>query len=204
MRREWILFLGGMLAVTANLNGCASQPKVTRTEVQKIIDLSGRWNDTDSRLVAEEMIKDCLDRPWFNTFHQKNNRQPVVIVGTVMNRSSEHINSQVFIEDLEKDLLNSDKVIFVASHQERQEIREERNDQHTGETEPSTAKPKRKETGADFMLQGSINSIKDGIKGKYAILYQVNLELIDLINNRKVWIGQKNIKKVVERSQYTF
>lgn len=201
MRREWLLFLGGLLVVMANLNGCASQPKVTRIEVQKIIDLSGRWNDTDSRLVAEEMIKDCLDRPWFSIFQGKNNREPVVIVGTVMNRSSEHINSQVFIEDLERSLLNSGKVNFVAGHQEREEIRNERDDQHAGETDPSTVKPKGKETGADFMLQGSINSIKDEIKGKYAILYQVNLELIDLTNNRKVWIGQKNIKKLVERSQ---
>lgn len=203
MRREIIIFFTGIFAL-ASLNGCASQPKVTRTEVKKTIDLSGRWNDTDSRLVAEEMIKDCLDRSWFNAFYQKNNRQPVVIVGTVMNRSSEHINSQLFIENLERDLLNSGKVVFVTSHQERQEIRDERSDQHTGETEPSTVKPKGKETGADFMLQGSVNSVVDEIKGKYAILYQVNLELIDLTNNQKVWIGQKDIKKVVERSQYIF
>ena len=203
MRRE-IIFLTGILVAAAGLSGCASQPKVTRTDVGKTIDLSGRWNDTDSRLVAEEMIKDCLDRSWFNIFQGRNNRQPVVIVGTVMNRSSEHINSQVFIEDLEKNLLNSGKVIFVASHPERQEIRDERTDQRAGETEPSTVKPKGKETGADFMLQGSVNSVKDEIKGKYAILYQVNLELIDLTNNQKVWIGQKDIKKVVERPQVTF
>jgi hypothetical protein len=41
--------------------GCAG-PKVKRTEVDETIDLSGRWNDTDSRLVAEEMIQDCLSR----------------------------------------------------------------------------------------------------------------------------------------------
>ena len=204
MRREAIIFLTGIFIAVAGFSGCASQPKVTRTAVEKTIDLSGRWNDTDSRLVAEEMIKDCLDRPWFNTFHEKSNHEPVVIVGTVMNRSSEHINAQLFIEDLEKNLLNSGKVIFVASHPERQEIREERNDQHTGETERATVKPKGKETGADFMLQGSINSVKDEIKGKYVILYQVNLELINLTNNQKVWIGQKDIKKVVERPQVTF
>ncbi len=204
MRREMIIFGTGIFVAAASLSGCASQPKVTRTEVKKTIDLSGRWNDTDSRLVAEEMIKDCLDRSWFNTFYQKNNHQPVMIVGTVMNRSSEHINSQLFIENLERDLLNSGKVIFVTSHQERQEIRDERNDQHAGETETSTVKPKGKETGADFMLQGSVNSVIDEIKGKYAVLYQVNLELINLTNNQKVWIGQKDIKKFVERSQYTF
>ena len=53
------------------------------------------------------------------------------------------------------------------------------------------------------MLKGSINSIKDEIKGKYVILYQVNLELIDLTNNQKVWIGEKEIKKFVKRSKFS-
>ena len=36
--------------------------KVKREEINKKVDLSGSWNDTDSRLVAEEMVKDCLAR----------------------------------------------------------------------------------------------------------------------------------------------
>ena len=199
-----ISIISGIFLSAVFFSGCSSAPKVTRTNVDKTIDLSGRWNDTDSRLVAEEMIKDCLGRPWINTFHEKISRDPVVIIGTVVNRSAEHINSELFIKDLEKNLLNAGKVIFVANRQERSDIRDERNDQQSGETDPSTVKPKGKETGADFIIQGSINSVADEIKGKYAILYQVNLELVDLTNNRKVWIGQKEIKKLVERSQYTW
>ncbi len=191
------LLFGGAVA------GCSHAPKVTRTDVGKPIDLSGRWNDTDSRMVAEEMIKDCLGRPWYDQFDEKNHRTPVVIVGTINNRSYEHIDSETFIKNLEMNLLNSNKVTFVASKTERGEVREERDDQNTsGNTDPETIKAKGKETGADFMLQGSIHSIKDEIKGKYAILYQVNLELVDLTTNRKVWIGEKQIKKLVERSQY--
>ena len=196
-KRRW-LFILFFIAVIA---GCSSNPKVTRTQVDKTIDLSGRWNDTDSRMVAEDMIQDCLNRSWLNTFNEKNKKDPVLIVGTIVNRSTEHINSQFFVKDLERNLLNSGKIKFVASVQERQDIREERQDQASGETDPATIKPRGKETGADFLIQGSINSVKDEIKGKYAILYQVNLELVDLTSNQKVWIGQKQIKKVVERSQ---
>ena len=32
-------------------------------------DLSGRWNDTDSRLTAEALVKDALDRPWSATLY---------------------------------------------------------------------------------------------------------------------------------------
>ena len=205
MNRILFTLMVGLFLSAITFCGCSSTPKVTRTDVEKTIDLSGRWNDTDARLVAEEMIKDCLGRPWINKFNEKISRNPVVIVGTVVNRSSEHINSQLFISELEKNLLNSGKVTFVTDRQERNDVRDERNDQQSsGETDPATIKPKGKETGADFMIQGSVNSVVDEIKGKFAVLYQVNLELIDLTNNQKVWIGQKEIKKLVERSQYSF
>ena len=191
------LFLGFMMAA------CASGPVVKRKEVDETIDLSGRWNDTDSRMVAEEMIKDSLGRPWMARFSQKHGgKVPVVIVGTVRNRSHEHINTQIFTKNLERELINSGLVDFVASKSERKELREEKKDQASGYTSTKTTKSLTEEIGADFMLQGSINSIKDSIKGKYVILYQVNLELIEIETNRKVWIGEKQIKKLVKRSKH--
>ena len=62
---------------------------------------------------------------------------------------------------------------------------------------------KMKETGADYMLIGSLNSVKDAKKNQYVILYQVNLELVDISTNQKVWIGQKEIKKVVTNPKFS-
>lgn len=194
-----IFILFAVLSLGA-LWGCASV-KVTRTDVTRKTDLSGSWNDTDSRLVAEEMIKDCLARPWLATFTAKNNAQPTVIVGTVTNKTSEHINADTFVSDLETNLLNSEAVKFVAAKEKRLEIRGERLDQQFNAGR-ETAKPNRRETGADFMLQGTISSIKDEIKGKYAIYYQVQMELVHLTTNEKAWIGSKKIKKIVSRSAF--
>ncbi len=202
MRIKKILMATVIGMVAYALGGCSST-KITRVEPAKTIDLSGRWNDTDSRLVAEEMISDCLQRPWINHFNERNNRDPVVIVGIITNRSHEHIDAQLFVEDLEQSLINSGKVKFVASKQERLGVRDERDEQSQGYTDKDTIKKKGKETGADFMIIGSVNSIKDETKGKYVILYQVNLELVDLENNQKVWIGQKEIKKMVQKSKYS-
>jgi uncharacterized protein (TIGR02722 family) len=193
-----------VLALVVLLCACATT-SVKRTEVDEVIDLSGRWNDTDSRLVAEEMILDCLERPWLDRFTARNpGKTPAVIVGTVRNRSYEHINTQVFTKDLERSLINSGRVQFLASKEERVELREEKADQQYGFTSPESQKSMYKEVGADYMLQGSINAVKDEIKGKYVMLYQVNLELIDLETHLKAWIGQKEIKKVVKRSRYTW
>jgi hypothetical protein len=191
-----------VLAVGSILAGCASV-KVDRMDVDETVDLSGRWNDTDSRLVSEEMISDVLSRPWIDRYRAGKGKDPVVIVGSVRNRSDEHINTQTFVKDLERALINAGEVEFVASSGQRGEVREERKDQAANASE-ATAKEEGEELGADFMLQGSINTISDRVEGKEVKYYQVNLELIDIQSQRKAWIGEKKIKKLVKRSRFGF
>ncbi|MGB0910386.1 MAG: penicillin-binding protein activator LpoB [Nitrospirales bacterium] len=185
------------------LPGCGSGKKVTRVDTGVVTDFSGRWNDTDSRMVAETMIKEMTSRPWLDNFSQAKGRQPVVIVGSVLNKSNEHINVQTFITDLEREMTNSQKVTFVATKSERNEIREERRDQAVHSKE-DTQKGPGQELGADFMMKGYISNILDEGDGTKAVYYQVDLDLIDLENNVKSWYGQKKIKKVIEKKRFLF
>jgi uncharacterized protein (TIGR02722 family) len=181
--------------------GCGT--KVSRIDADETVDLSGAWNDTDSRLVSEEMINDMLERPWIRAYSQRTNRLPTVIVGTIRNLSSEHINVNTFVGDIERAMINSGRVTFVASSQERREIRGERKDQDIHARE-DTRKAMGQELGADFMLKGSINTIID-MEGKTQVrYYQVDLTLISLTDNRKVWLGQKKIKKLVKNSRLRY
>jgi uncharacterized protein (TIGR02722 family) len=192
-------FLG--LAVVLGITSCASTPKVTRTSVDEQIDLSGNWNDTDSQLVSGEMIKDVLQRPWVDEFVMKKSNKPRLIVGTVLNKSHEHINTETFVNDLQRELINSGRVFFVASKDQRNEVREERADQAQN-ARIDTVKSAGQEYGADFMLKGQINTIMDEAGKKAVKYYQVELELYDMLSNEKVWIGQKKIKKLVERKSF--
>ena len=194
-----------VFVLTLIIGGCSASPQVTRMAVEEDVDLSGKWNDVDSRMVSETMVSDCLNSPWIHRFEQNRPGQPpVIIVQSIRNRSHEHINTQTFTKDLETAMVNSGLVDVVASKDEREEIREERKDQITGFTSDATTKPFGEEIGADFALQGWINSIKDQIKGEYVIYYQVNLELINIETNRKAWIGEQKIKKSVKRSKVTW
>jgi uncharacterized protein (TIGR02722 family) len=175
---------------------CANR-KVTRINPNQQTDISGRWNDTDSKLVANEMITDVLARPWRSEFEQKYGKKPTVIVGSVKNKSSEHIESLTFIKDMEKAFINSGTVSVVQSADERNQVREERNDQQTFASEESRKKWG-KEKGADFMLNGVITSIVDQYKNQKTVAYQINLELTNLETNEKVWIGEKKIKKYIK------
>jgi penicillin-binding protein activator len=194
-----------VIAVTLLLTlvGCSTGTKVTRVDTDLVTDLSGRWNDTDSRLVAEAMVKEALSYPWLQGYTQTKGRQPVVVVGTILNRSHEHINTQTFVTDLERELTNSQKVSFVAGKGEREEIREERREQAVHARE-DTQKSAGKEIGADYIMKGNISTILDEANGVKAVFYQVDLELVDLESNVKTWYGQKKIKKVVERKRTIF
>ena len=185
-----------MAVALAGLAACGQQ--VTRVESDSVTDLSGNWNDTDSRLVAEEMIQDALSRSWLTRFNREQGKPPTVIVGEVRNLSHEHINTRTFIADMERALINSGDVEFVASSEERKEVRSERKDQDLHASE-ETRKAMGQEIGADFMLKGTINTIVDAIADEQARFYQVDLTLIELANNRKVWVGQKKIKKTIEK-----
>ncbi len=189
------------LLVLPLLFACAT--KVNRINSSEVKDISGRWNDTDSQLVAEEMINECLNGGWYNKAVAKSGKEPVVIVGTVKNETMEHINTSTFVEEMERALINSGKVEFVASKDERGELRQERLEQDEFASE-ETRKAFGREIGADFMLSGVLNSIVDSQSAKAVVYYQVNMKLINIETNQIVWNGQKKIKKYVKHSKVSW
>ncbi len=185
------------MLVAMILGACSSQKKVTRVDPEEQIDLSGRWNDTDSRLTADAMITQSLTEPWLNSFRESHGGdKPVVICGFVKNKSHEHIDAEMFIKDLERAYINSQQVRLVQGGEKRDEIRIERADQQDFSS-AATMKAWGREVGADYMLQGTVNSIVD-VEGKEQVtFYQINLELTDIETNEIVWIGDKKIKKYI-------
>lgn len=192
-----------LAAAAGTAGACGDATRVTRADPGLVTDLSGRWNDTDSRMVAEAMMKEAVGSPWLENFTRDKQRRPVVVVGTILNKSHEHINVQTFVNDLERELTNSQKVTFVAGRGEREEIREERREQAIHAREDTQKAPGR-ELGADYMLKGTISTILDETDGVKAVFYQVDLEMVDLENSVKSWFGQKKIKKVIERKKVLF
>jgi penicillin-binding protein activator len=189
-------------ALLLALAACATT-KVERLDPGQVTDLSGRWNDTDSRLVAEEMIQDSLSRAWLADAYARRKGPPTVIVQTVRNDSMEHIDTRTFVDDLQRSLINSGRVRFVASAGERGEVRGERKDQDLNASEASR-KRHGQELGADYALSGAISSTVDREGGESVVAYQVNLKLLDVESNQIVWNGQKKIKKAISRASATW
>ena len=191
-----------LLAAALALSACGIK-RVSRVDPNSVTDLSGAWNDTDSRLVANELIGQSLSANWTRDWAAANAGQsPTIIVGEFRNRTLEHIAVGTFVRDLERAYITSGAVRVVASAAERDEVRGERRDQQTNASAETRARMAR-EQGARFMLQGDVQAIEDSEGREKIVFYQIDATMIDLETNAKVWVGQHKIKKYIQRRRVT-
>lgn len=178
--------------------GMSCARNVTRIDPNTQIDLSGRWNDTDSRRVADQMIHDLFTSDQFQNYAKALGRKPVIVVGVIRNKTSEHIDAGNYVRKFEVVIHNSGIAELVESSEEfRDKIRRERAEQQDF-AESSTVAQWGKELGADVMLFGEMNSETDVYNKKRVVNYITTLFLTDIETNKRIWYGQHEIKKFVK------
>jgi len=174
-----------------------SQRTVTRVDPDQQIDLSGRWNDIDSKKVANKTVQQFLNSPRYEQYAAKLGKTPAIIVGYINNKTSEHIDSDNYIKKFEVEIFNSGLADLVESREFRERLREERADQQEFAS-PETSASWGKEYGADLMLFGTMTSETDVYNKQKVVNYITTLYLTDLETNKRVWYGQEEIKKFIE------
>jgi uncharacterized protein (TIGR02722 family) len=190
------------LALGLALSACTTTsggPRVRRVDADTQIDLSGYWNDTDVRIVCDSLIQNCLNSPRVSQAIAATGRLPVILVGSFRNESDEHIDTAIISQTMEIAIFNSGRADFVAGGNTRSELRTERQDQQ-GNASESTASALGNETGADFLLTGSVRTIVDRAGGTSTRTYFVSAELTSIETNARLWLDQNSeIKKVIQR-----
>jgi uncharacterized protein (TIGR02722 family) len=179
---------------------CAStKPKVERVDAETVIDLDGYWNDNDVTIVCNSLINECVTSKTIAGYKAAHGRAPVAIVGKIRNDSDEHIDTSIVEKKLEYAIINSGAMDFVSDKTERGELREEKLDQ-ADNASPETAKSIGNETGADYMMLGSVKTIVQSADNQEVRRYYVNVEMHDIQTNKIIWMGENSdIKKVVTR-----
>lgn len=204
MKLVRVMLVTVALGATAT-TGCGPKRTVQRTEAgsSQGADLSGYWNDLDATIVAKAMIQQCLQHPWTSDFQSENggNKPVVKLMGVKKRTDDRNVNEEFFAKQLERQLLNSGRVRVVAAWGQDNVNVVERARQATHAND-ETAKSQGNETGADFTLQTIVNSQNetDG-EGRSVRAYLVNMELVNVETNEKVWIGEKQIRKIVQQAK---
>ncbi len=202
--KKIIVILSFLLIGSFVINGCApARPEVARIDPDEDVDLTGEWSADDSRRVAATMVSDALNRPWLDRFEEEEGGRPTVIVGLFRNRGAQHIDHEMFTNDIQRELINSGRVDFVAGEEQREALREERQDQAEF-ADPETAAALGMEAGADYMLQGTFMSDSQRVEGTRVISYRVDMELMNLQTNRIAWQGTERIRKRVDQPGWTW
>ncbi len=184
--------------------GCMSSSgqTVQRINPNKQTDLSGYWNDTDVRIIADTLVEECVNAPAIIRYIKENQTEPVIQLGSFTNRSDEHLDTAILATKFKVALINSGKVKFSAEKAVKEELREEILAQQDWASE-ETAKNLANETGADFLLIGSVRTIVDSIPGETVRTYQVIAELYNIETSEIVWSGENmDIKKYMKQSAY--
>src|SRR5882672_6808853 len=123
---------------------------VSRINPSQQIDLSGRWNDSDSRMVAEKMVSELLGSDKFKDYAKSLSKKPAIIVGLIRNKTSEHIDADNYIKKIELAIYNSGIADLVESDGFRDKLRQERAQQQDF-ADSGTASKWGKEVGANLM-----------------------------------------------------
>ncbi len=191
------------LAATV-LAGCGT--RVENVDPRTEGYLSGRWNDSDARAVAEELIPQCLGSPWLPEFRgQHGEQRPRILIADIENNTSEHISTDVFMNELQRILINSGVVRFVADEVVRDDLmREVEWQREMAKGGGVSDDVDRGVSGADFVMLGVVNSVVDQERKSAIVYYKVDLSLTDLRNWEKVWIGTAERKHLVEGSKVRF
>lgn len=191
----------GAFFLVLTLAACASdksatQPQVVRTD--QAIDLSGEWNDVDADSVAKAMIEDCLSSPWIQEWRNAHEqRRPVVRLYPIKNKTAGYIDYRYFTKQIEQAFVRSGLVDVVSSREEAEEVREERADQGEHASD-DTVKAQGQELGSDFILSGWILTQDDSAGDQEVRAFLTSIEIIDTTTQRKAWVGQKRIKKLLK------
>ena len=143
------------------------------------------------------MIYELFDSERFKQYASDRNGKPVIVVGTIRNKTSEHIDADNFVKKFEVVIHNSGVADLVESSEFRDKLRVERIEQQEF-ADPATVKRMGMETGADLMLFGEITSETDVYNNRRVVNYITTLFLTDVETNKRVWYGQNEIKKYVK------
>lgn len=194
---------GAMAALAMGVvGGCAGERdwRVDRVDPESVTDLDYRFDEDDARQVVRTMVADALSRPWLDRWAATHGgAAPLIVVGNVRNDTQDYINTDLFTDPIQTELLNSGRVRVKAEKDLRQELRNERLD--TEFNNPATVKAVAMEVNGDFMLLGSVKDQKERSRtGRNVVsYYQVSLQIVDVETAEVVWRDETEIEKIARR-----
>ncbi|MFO0722981.1 MAG: hypothetical protein U1E65_04290 [Myxococcota bacterium] len=176
------------------LAACATTPKAEGPAPLE----TGAWNDVDADQVAEALIGAAKQAAFAETWSAAHQgKTPKLRLYPIRNRSAEYINHRFFTKRLEAALVATKKVEVVlavdeqpkTSDGELEDVRDQADDKAQG----------RHDADVDLVLNGWILTQEESDATATVRSYLTTLEVVEVASEKKLWLGEKRIRKRIER-----
>lgn len=197
MKNILIIMFGLLVSVVLTSCGPKAFHKGDYDEdVERTNLLNDKWSETDMQKVVKDLVASLSNHPSLSG--AKN--PPLVMVTRLQNKTSEHIDTESVMDMVRVELMNTGKVQFV-DKQARDDIKDEYDYQNSGMVNQTSKKGPGKQEGAEFILNGRLDSIVQEVGKEKTVYYKVTLNFTNLEKNVIVWSGYKQIRKLYKKKR---
>ena len=160
---------------------------VVYEDAQASETMTAAWGSTDLQTTAERMTQSLLASRWIS----QAVAQPKIRQREVKNLTDEHIDTKGITDKIRIKLLQSGQVRFLADDANFAEVFAERDF-----TEAATVRSENKLLAdTDYIITGTVRSIRKRIKTVSDIYYLITLELTDPQSGEILWADEQEIRK---------
>ena len=187
-------------SLVAMLSACGGPRAFTRgtyEDPNTIEMLSDRFNENDLQLIAKKMVGSLANSPRFGQL-QPGATLPVVLVGRMKNKTSEHIDMSSLADKIQTGLAQTGKFALL-DKAAREDLAEEYEYQQSGYVDASSAKGPGQQVSADYLLTGEISSIVQQVGRDKLVYYKMTVKLSNVRTAIVEWTDEKEIRKKFEK-----
>lgn len=156
--------------------------------------MTDEWSESDMQETVKALVASLMAHP----IVAKSKTRPVVMVTQLQNKTSEHIDTQSIMDMVRVELMRTGKLAFI-DKEARADIDDEYNYQNSGRVSDETKKGPGGQTGADFIVNGRLDSIIQEVGKNKSVYYKITLNLTSIKSGMIEWTDQKQIRKLYKK-----
>lgn len=164
------------------------------SDVDKQNLLNDQWSETDMQETVKALVASMMANPSINTAKVP----PTVLITNLQNKTSEHIDTQSVMDMVRVEIMKTGKLRFI-DKEARTDIDEEYAYQGSGRVSGETKKGPGGQVGADYIVNGRLDSIVQEVGKDKTVYYKITLNLTNLKSSVMEWSDNKQIRKVYRK-----
>lgn len=184
-------------ALGVGLTSCGPREFIKGQYDQNVEDpnlLTDKWSESDMQAAVKELVTSAVSHPAIANAP----RPPIVMVTRLQNKTDEHIDTQSITDMFQVELMRSGKVTFV-DKAAREDMAEEYDYQDSGMVSRESQKTKGGQVGADFIMNGRLDSIVQEAGKDKTVYYKLTMNLTNLKTGLIQWTDHKQLRKAYKK-----